>query len=118
VSWTSIKEILEIGYYFSGIALVVGLYFALKQIRIGFSQINIGIEQLNLMKKDMADRSRRASVEKSVEYLKMYATRFIPGFSEYNKKFYEEVPIPRSTDHLFDGKFNISLESLDKIYAV
>jgi hypothetical protein len=67
------KEVLEIGYHISGILLII--------------TVIIGVIQLWLMKKDLSGKYKRASVEKSIEYLDMFASDFIPKLSEYQKKY-------------------------------
>lgn len=58
------KEIVQIAYQIAGIALFFGVVVAIKQ--------------LGVMKKDMKSKNERASVEKSIEYLNWFATKFIP----------------------------------------
>lgn len=121
----NIRLILELLYYLSGIILGGGVIFAILQIKQGILQLDllkqqlvIGVEELNLLKKDNEDRYKRAAVEKSIEYLKLYAERIIPASDLYNRKLKEEIPDPTDTSHLFDGKFNLNFETLDQLIKI
>lgn len=100
MDWSTLKEGLEIGYYFCGILLSLSII--------------IGVKQLKLLKKDMVDKNRRASVEKSIEVLAYFARKFIPAYDEYLRKFRAEIPKRKDTSYLINGEFNISIENLDK----
>lgn len=98
--WDSIKEVIETAYYISGIILVMGVVLGLKQLKI--------------LKKDLEDRNKRAAVEKSLEYLNLFATTILGAISEFNGKLKKELPKQKDSEHLFDGKFNIDIEKLNK----
>ncbi|MEK3729683.1 hypothetical protein [Lysinibacillus sp. FSL W8-0953] len=73
MSWYQIlKEVLENLYYIASIGLFAGIIVA-------------GI-QLKIMKADIQAKNKRASVEKSIEYLNWFATEFIPQCEEYQSK--------------------------------
>jgi hypothetical protein len=61
-SW--IRPVLEALYFLAGIGLFATVFIALKQLR--------------LLKEDMRTKNKRASVEKSIEYLHWFSTDFIP----------------------------------------
>lgn len=79
-----------------------------------FTSVLIGLRQLRLFKKDMDDRNRRASVEKSLEYLAIYASEIIPMHDEYELNLKKELPTLQPNTHLFDGRFNINVDNLSK----
>lgn len=70
--WNIIKDIILYGYYIAGIVLAVGVIIAGRQLK--------------LMKKDNADKNKRAAIQKSIDYLDWFATKFIPEQGEFLKK--------------------------------
>ncbi|WP_289141524.1 hypothetical protein [uncultured Brevibacillus sp.] len=98
-AWEITKEIVGFLYQLSGIIIVIGVV--------------VGILQLRVLKKDLKDRNTRAVAEKSLEYLTFYAN-FIGEQDKYNEALKKEIPTPEKTDHLFDGKFNLQIDSLSK----
>ncbi|MCI4170053.1 hypothetical protein [Bacillus spizizenii] len=73
-----VKEVITMLYYIASIGLAAGIFIAIKQ--------------LNLMKEDMRTKNKRASIEKSIEYLNWFATSFIPLQMEYSSRL-EGKPI-------------------------
>lgn len=125
-------EYFEAIYYISGPVLVIGLLFAFRQVKIASENIKLAQEQLKsanehaqiasrhlgLLKKDMNDRHRRASVEKSLEYLSMYAYEIIPQTSKYTHSINEELKEePRSIYSKDNNGFKINPENL-KIHQI
>ncbi|WP_143763758.1 hypothetical protein MKX34_11875 [Paenibacillus sp. FSL R5-0636] len=98
--WIVLKDILGVLYSLSGIVLIIGVF--------------VGIGQLKLLKKDLDIRNRRLAVETSLQYLNIYATEIIPEYEKYAREFKKEVPKPSTSDHLFDGSFNLSLDQFSK----
>lgn len=80
-----VKEVITMLYYIVSIGLAAGVFIAIKQ--------------LNLMKKDIKTKNKRASVEKSIEYLNWFATSFIPLQAEYIKKLGDKHVILSMRDH-------------------
>ena len=66
------KEVLVVLYYLAGIGLFSGIVIALRQLKV--------------MKDDIRIKNKRASVNKSIEYLNWFATEFIPESDEYYGK--------------------------------
>lgn len=88
-----IRPYLETLYFLASIALVAGVF-------IGIKQLKLVKEELNLVKEDMNVRFKRASVEKSIEYLNWFATAFIPvANTSFDKVKASGVPE-------YDGPFN------------
>lgn len=79
-------HILEGLYYISGLLIAAGLVFAYKQMKAANTNIELTAKQIDLLKKDMRDRNKRASVEKGLEYLQMFAVDIIPSISEYERR--------------------------------
>jgi hypothetical protein len=97
--YTVFKEVLEIIYYLASVGLLIGVLIALKQLK--------------LMKKDFQTTNHRASIEKSMEYLNLFATEFIPkagstisSIRNKNVQFYKG---PINKEFRFDN--NCSLAS-------
>lgn len=72
---TIVKDVLEFLYLLSGIGIIFTLV--------------IGLNQIKLFKKDLETKNKRASVEKSIEYLNWFASDFIPKFAQYQSKLKE-----------------------------
>lgn len=96
--------------------ILEGLYF-LASIGL-FAGVLVGIRQFKLMKKEYEVNNKRASVEKSIEYLNLFATEFIPKiaevFSEIHKsniKFYKG---PINEEFKFDKNCNLGVEYVRK----
>jgi hypothetical protein len=96
--YSIIKEGIELIYYLSSIGLLIGVI--------------VGLKQLKLMKKDFEVKNQRASIEKSIEYLNLFATEFIPiagkvllEIEKKNVKFYKG---PINPDFRFDHNCNPS----------
>ncbi|WP_129692307.1 DUF4760 domain-containing protein [Gottfriedia acidiceleris] len=98
--WGNLKEIIQVLYNLSGIALV--------------ATVIIGIKQLKLLKTDLQVRNKRAAVEKSLEYLSFFSDDFLPYCAQYQNDLKEELPNPKSYNHLFDGNFYIEDRHIDK----
>jgi hypothetical protein len=81
-----IKEGIEIFYYLSSIGLLIGII--------------VGLKQLRLMKKDFEIKNQRASIEKSIEYLNLFATEFIPKVGDVT------YDIRKRTEQLYKGPIN------------
>lgn len=64
------KDIANFQYLISGSLLVLGLYLTLRQVE--------------LIKDDMKIRNNRASVEKSIDYLNIFANEIIPKINAYD----------------------------------
>ena len=92
--------LLEGLYFISGILLVIGIVIATIQV--------------GLSKRDARERSKRAAVEKSLEYLTFYANSFIPRTDEYKMKLKSEISNPVNDDYLFNGKFLIDPGKLER----
>lgn len=90
-SWELFKEVLDILYQISGIALVSGVFFAVQQLRV--------------LKKDMNDRNLRAATEASMSYLAYFQSKIVPLESEYSKKVKRELSEPTKFDHLINDEF-------------
>jgi hypothetical protein len=81
-----VRPILELLYFLASIGL--------------FASVFIGLRQLKLVKEDIKVRNKRASVEKSIEYLNMFATDFIPKITDKIKEINE------SKLAVYKGPFN------------
>lgn len=66
------KEILVVLYYIASIGLFTGILISIKQLKI--------------MQSDIKTKNKRASIEKSIEYLNWFATEFIPEVDDYTLK--------------------------------
>lgn len=92
------KEIVEILYMLSGVGLLVGLFFGYKQLR--------------LMSQDYSTKNQRSSIEKSIEYLNLFATTFIPLISKYleatskEKNDLQKYKGPKDKNFKFDNNCN------------
>ncbi|WP_153732548.1 DUF4760 domain-containing protein [Sporosarcina obsidiansis] len=99
-----VKEWFEMIYYISGIVLVIGVF-------IGIKQFKIAKDEIQLLKKDYETRNKRASVEKSIEYLNLFATEFIPKASEVQLNIKQNVTQiykgPINNDFRFDDNCNL-----------
>ncbi|WP_413379278.1 hypothetical protein [Alkalihalobacillus sp. 1P02AB] len=131
----TVKEWIEILYYLSGILLVIGLYFAYRQIIVANKSIELATknidlvreqiastneqvksasEQLDLMKKDSNDRHKRASVEKSLEYLSLYANNILVEEEQFVLNL-RNMEIDKEDDKsLFTRDFKIDPNSLEE----
>lgn len=98
---SSIRPLLESLYFIASIGL--------------FATVIIGLKQLKLLKKDIADRNKRAAVEKSIEYLNLFATEFIPHFDDYRVKLTRDGVILHQgpyEDFIFTSEFNAHVSSV------
>jgi hypothetical protein len=105
LSWFSVlKDILEVLYYLSGIGLLLGVIIA--------------IQQLKLMKKDFNVKNQRASIEKSIEYLHLFATEYIPKASklleDLSKKNIQFYKGPINKEFYFDNNCNLGSDYIKK----
>ncbi|MBP1993241.1 DUF4760 domain-containing protein [Paenibacillus eucommiae] len=103
MSWlTDIRPILETLSFLASICLA--------------ATIVIGLRQLKLLKEDMFIKNKRASVEKSIEFLNWFATDFLPKHDEYvNEVKKKEAPLyegPRNENFVFDSNCNLSMEPI------
>lgn len=108
--WLNIKSMIEVAYYLSGIALIFGLYWAYKQFKHG-------VEHIELLKKDMLNRSKRDAVNSSLDMLHMYAVRILPMMQDYKEKFQSEVPDPEVALNAFNDDLTLRkpLDQLGKV---
>ena len=100
MTFEEFKSWAELLYYFSGILLLVGLVF--------------GYIQLRVVKRDIDDRNKRLAAEKSLEHLQFYASSIIPETDKIKMKFKDEIENRIDTSHLFNGKFDVSLDMFTK----
>ena len=95
------KDVLEILYFFSGIVLIFGLYIGYLQFKLASTQAekqNLSMkEQLSSIKDDIKIRNERLAVEKSMDYLELFANSLLPKINQYQS--------------LMEGKAKISLDS-------
>jgi hypothetical protein len=91
-TYNIIRMGLELLYFISGVGLIVTVW--------------IGLRQLKLLKKDIDTKNKRASVEKSIEYLNWFATDFIPQSNNFqdkaNKEQIQFYKGPYNTEFVFD----------------
>lgn len=91
-----IRPVLELVYFVASIGLSATIF--------------IGLKQLELVKDDIKIRNKRASVEKSIEYLHWFATEFIPQISEIATKVEEKFNFkytgPMNKQFIFDVNCN------------
>lgn len=85
MDYNSVRDFIESIYHIAGIALVWGIIVGIRQLNVGVQQLNLVKEELEVVKKDFQVRNKRASVEKSIEYLNWFATDFIPQTAKYGK---------------------------------
>jgi hypothetical protein len=101
IKWFVIlKEIIELLYYLAGVGL--------------FGTLIVGLLQLNVLKKDLQIRNKRASVEKSLEFLKYYSDELLPLINKYYRELNKEIPKPKSVKHLINETFTLNPKELDK----
>jgi hypothetical protein len=101
IKWFVIlKEIIELLYYVAGVGL--------------FGTLIVGLLQLNVLKKDLQIRNKRASVEKSLEFLKYYSDELLPLINKYYRELNKEIPKPKSVKHLINETFTLNPKELDK----
>lgn len=85
--YTVLKEIANFLYLISGFLLIIGLYLTLSQINILKKQVkdqaDSTTQQLNYIKEDMRTRNHRAAVEKSIDYLSLFASNIFPKIQNY-----------------------------------
>lgn len=102
----SIKEWFELIYFISGIILTIGVV-------VGIKHFKVAKDEIKLLKKDYETRNERASIEKSIEYLNLFATEFIPKAGQVIEKIEGKVNDtykgPINKDFRFDE--NCKLES-------
>lgn len=95
-SFDLFKEILDIIYKLSGVGIIIGLYLAYSQLK--------------QMKTDYETSNKRSSIEKSMEYLNLFATTIIPASSEYinqiNRSGLQKYKGPKNKDFRFDEQCN------------
>jgi hypothetical protein len=77
MTFDGIKNIVEFSYFIAGIIVCGGILISLKQFKIAK-------EEIKLLTKDFEVRNQRASIEKSIEYLNLFATDFIPNVTEFS----------------------------------
>lgn len=84
-----IEETANLLYLVSGFLLIIGLYIAYSQLNLLKVQLTEQIKgtdgQLHFIKEDMRIRNHKAAVEKSIEYLHLFANDIIPRMNNYNK---------------------------------
>jgi hypothetical protein len=88
-----LKETIVYLYYISGIILV--------------TTVIIGLYQLQVLKDDIRTKNKRASVEKSIEYLSWFAKEFIPQRTSFNEKITDDGVILYNNKHVFNKKFTL-----------
>jgi hypothetical protein len=107
LSLVEIKNILEIIYYISGIVLCTGVV-------IGIKQIKVAKDEFKLLNKDYEVRNKRASIEKSIEYLNMFATEFIPDAGSLNRELkklnVKQYNGPKNKDFIFCDSCNLGVK--------
>ncbi|RAV18846.1 hypothetical protein [Paenibacillus contaminans] len=95
------RVIFETLYFLSSIGLV--------------TTIIIGLKQLKLVKQDIILRNKRASVEKSIEYLNWFATEFIPDYEKFEDNLLKDnvvnYPGPY-TEFVFTSTCNTHVPSI------
>ncbi|MFJ5788856.1 hypothetical protein ACIP9G_02110 [Lysinibacillus sp. NPDC093197] len=101
-----LKEMLENLYYITSIGLFAGIVVASRQLKI--------------MKADIQAKNKRASVEKSIEYLHWFATEFIPQFEDYqNKLSGKRINIyPNIKNRAFTFNSEINLKSPNVVESI
>jgi hypothetical protein len=91
-AYNYIRSGLELLYFLSGVILIVTVW--------------IGLKQLKIVSEDFKIKNKRASVEKSIEYLNWFATDFIPQTNLFFRKVASEdlqyYKGPFSDQFLFD----------------
>jgi len=106
------KEVANFLYLISGFLLVLGLYLTFRQIDILKVQVKDQIkgteQQITFIKEDMKIRNHRAAVEKSIDYLHLFANDIFPRIEKYIATIgeYNELDIkdwnPSKTDYYLD----------------
>lgn len=99
-----IKEIILYSYYIAGVILAIGIIIAGRQLK--------------LMKKDIQDRNKRATVQKALDQLDWFATQFIPENTEYLQKLKgKKILVYNSLEKMpfiFDDKVSLTNPSVVK----
>jgi hypothetical protein len=109
IIWTSYEGAVMMEWYNKIRSILEGLYFIAS---VGlFATVIIGLRQLNLLKEDIKTKNKRASVEKSIEYLHWFAKDYIPKTIEVTGKVrsknIQRYDGPINTEFLFDAQCNI-----------
>lgn len=107
-----VEHIFNLLYLISGTLLVFGLYFGYLQVELLKSQTKEQIiqarEQIDSITEDMRTRNQRAAVEKSMEYLDLFATSLLPKINNFygkiEKEEFEKIPdwVPKDHDYKID----------------
>ena len=107
-----LKEIANFLYLISGFLLIIGLYLTISQINILKTQVKDQAEstnkQLEYIKVDMRTRNHRAAVEKSIDYLSIFANDIFPKIQSYWDSLdgYRDINVPgwnpSKTDYRLD----------------
>jgi hypothetical protein len=108
----SIKDWFELIYYISGIVLIIGIV-------IGIKQLKIAKDEIKLLKNDYEVKNKRAAIEKSIEYLNVFATEFIPKAGkvtlEIEKKVNQMYKGPINKEFRFDSNCNPDAQYIQDI---
>ena len=80
----ALKSILELVYYISGVGLLVG--------------VGVAIKQLKVVKDDFKTKNKRASIEKSIDFLNWFATDFIPESQKYDDRIRDNKDVLEYND--------------------
>lgn len=95
----------ELVYFITGIFLLIGLY-------IGYQQLKITVDEYKT-------RNKRIAIEKSLDFLDMFAKSLLPKINEYRASYNKEERSPeddyflKKATKLIDDDFNIDLRLMD-----
>jgi len=81
------EDVANFLYLISGFLLVFGLLITFLQLKVLKVQVSYQLEstqkELEFIKEDMRTRNERAAVEKSIDYLNMFANEILPKMEKY-----------------------------------
>jgi len=94
ISYEIFRSGFELLYFSTGVFLIIGLY--------------IGFKQLEITNKDIKIRNERMAVEKSLDYLNIFAETLLPKMNKYIQDISDEEPLlleawdPEENDYKLD----------------